>query len=94
MPANPTGSELLNREALRKAEGKAWQIWETDWPLRPSILCYCTFCGRHERCIGDILEGTAMCRDCYVERTARQLMAEEENRQKKPKLDVEDFARL
>ena len=94
MPTNPTGSELLNREALMKAEGKAWQIWETDWPLRPSVLCDCTFCGRRERCIGNILEGTAMCRDCYTRKTYEEIMAEDERKEKMAKFDVEDFARI
>ena len=92
-----TADELRNINDLTMARVR--QLWSEEHLGKELVLTYCSRCPggiRHQRkqyCVGVIETGEALCGSCFAtdleERLIKAAIAE-----KKPKLDVEDFARI
>lgn len=79
--ANTKLLEALNKE-LRKRDNFIDYIGR-------STLC-CDRCGGHRKVISQMMDRSAECELCFIERRVDELVQES----RKPTLDVEDFARL
>lgn len=77
--------EELEEEAIRDAQ----KVWGGQVVL-PYV--HCTICPPDQikqRCVVDMIEGTAVCARHWIERRLAELKA-----QNKPKLDTDDFAKI
>lgn len=77
--------EELEEEAIRAAQ----KVWGGQVVL-PYV--HCTECPPDQikqRCVCDVMTGTAICARHWIERRLKELKA-----QNKPKLDTEDFSKI
>lgn len=77
--------EELEEEAIRQAQ----KVWQGQVVL-PYV--HCTECPPDQikqRCVVNIVDGTAICAKHWIERRLKELKA-----QNSPKLDIDDFAKI
>lgn len=92
-----TADELRNISDLTMARVR--QLWSEDNLGKELVLTYCSRCPggiRHklkQYCVSFIATGEALCSCCFANDLETRLI-EAAIAEKKPKLDVEDFARI
>lgn len=92
-----TADELRNISDLTMTRVR--QLWSDEHLGKELVLTYCSRCPggiRHklkQYCVGFIATGEALCSCCFANDLETRLI-ESAIAEKKPKLDVEDFARI
>lgn len=83
---------MTDEEIEEQAIRDAMKVWQGQVVL-PYVRCTeCPPDQIKQRCVCDVMEGTAMCAKHWIEKRVRELKAAEAT--VKAPLDVDDFARL
>lgn len=89
----PTALRIIADQVLEDVR----RVWESEYA--PLSLTYCTRCPgglRHKprmRCMVDMLTGEALCPSCWAQEHEKDLCRKYLD-EHKPKLDLEDFAKV
>ena len=71
----------------------AMRIWANQEPYIQPMFTRCTNCGERRRCISHVVDMSTECCECYMQRRIKERL-ELLPKPSKPKLDLEDFARI
>lgn len=86
--------ETIQRKQIEEdVQNAAMRIWANQESYVQPIFTRCTHCGEMRRCISYVVDLSTECCECYMQRRIRERI-ELLPKPSKPKLDLEDFARI